>query len=79
MLMQTINLNLIPVLEYVGPKYRTIAANAAIALFYSTGSVLLPWIAWGIGDWRKFSLATSVPMSFALLAYWIVPESARYA
>ena len=61
----------------MGPKYRTIVANLSIALFYTAGTTILPWIAWGISDWRMFSLATAVPMASALTAYWIVPESAR--
>ena len=65
------------VLEYVGPRYRTMVANLSIAIFYTAGTTLLPWIAWAIGDWRNFSLITAVPMAAALLAYWIVPESAR--
>lgn len=66
------------VLEYVGPTYRTLVANLSIALFYTMGTTLLPWIAWGISDWRMLSLATALPMASAVAAYWIVPESARY-
>ncbi|EFX84114.1 hypothetical protein DAPPUDRAFT_21975, partial [Daphnia pulex] len=66
------------VLEYVGPTYRTLVANLSIALFYTAGTTVLPWIAWGISDWRMFSLATSIPMASVILAYWIVPESARW-
>jgi hypothetical protein len=65
------------VLEYVGPTYRTLVANLSIALFYTAGTTILPWIAWGISDWRMFSLATSIPMASVVVAYWIVPESAR--
>ena len=64
-------------LEYVGPQYRTMVANLSIALFYTCGTTVLPWIAWAISDWRVLSLATAVPMLAALVAYWIVPESAR--
>jgi hypothetical protein len=49
----------------------------SIALFYTAGTTILPWIAWGISDWRMFSLATSIPMASVVVAYWIVPESAR--
>ena len=65
------------VLEYVGPKYRTLAGNLAIALFYTAGTTLVPWIAWGISDWRMFSLATAIPTFLVFLAYWVVPESPR--
>ena len=53
-------------------------ANLSIAIFFTAGTTLLPWIAWAIRDWRYFSLITAVPMASALAAYWIVPESARY-
>ena len=66
------------VLEYVGPTYRTMVANLSIALFYTAGTTLLPWIAWAINDWRMLSLATALPMASVVVAYWIVPESARY-
>ncbi|KAK2704056.1 organic cation transporter protein-like [Artemia franciscana] len=65
-------------LEYVGPKYRTLVANLSIALFYTTGTVVLPWIAYAIFDWRIFSLVTSLPLLFGAAAYWLVPESARW-
>jgi len=32
-----------------------------------------------IKNWRIFGLAISVPMFIALIAIWVVPESARYA
>ncbi|XP_057381734.1 organic cation transporter protein-like [Daphnia carinata] len=66
------------VLEYVGPTYRTLVANLSIALFYTAGTTLLPWIAWAISDWRMLSLATALPMATVVIAYWIVPESARW-
>ena len=65
-------------LEYVGPKYRTLTGNLSLALFYTLGTTALPWIAWAVADWRLFSLITSVPMLSVLAAYWIIPESARY-
>jgi len=66
------------VLEYVGPKYRSLVGNLSTAIFYSAGMIVLPWIAWGIADWRMFSLATSVPMALVLIAPWILPESSRF-
>ena len=64
-------------MEYVGPQYRTLVANLSIALFYTAGTTVLPWIAWLVRDWRLFSLVTAVPMALSVAAYWIVPESAR--
>ncbi|KAI5635852.1 sugar transporter domain-containing protein [Phthorimaea operculella] len=66
------------VLEYVGIKHRTWVANMAIAFYFGTGCLVLPWIAWGINDWRYFSLAISAPMLFVLLAPFCVPESTRW-
>ena len=66
------------VMEYVGPTYRTLAGNLSIALFYTLGTTVLPWIAWALQDWRVFSLVTALPMALSFTAYWLVPESARY-
>lgn len=65
------------VLECVGPRYRSIVGNLSMAIFYTTGTTVLPWIAWSISDWRIFSLATSIPMTLVLFAHWILPESPR--
>ena len=64
-------------LEYVGPKYRSILGNLSMAIFYTAGTAILPWIAWSIGDWRIFSLATSIPMILVLFSPLIIPESPR--
>ena len=71
------NLVYILVLEYVGPRYRSILGKLSMAVFYTAGTVVLPWIAWGISDWRKFSLATSIPMLLASFAPLVLPESPR--
>nr|XP_018897322.1 PREDICTED: organic cation transporter protein-like [Bemisia tabaci] len=66
------------VLEYVGPKWRTFVANMSIAIFFTLASCLLPWIAYFIRDWRWIAVATSVPLLFAALTPFVVPESARW-
>lgn len=66
-------------LEYVGPKYRSIVGNLSMAIFFTAGTTVLPWIAWLISDWRMFSLATSIPMLLVLFTHWILPESPRYS
>ncbi|KAH8415679.1 hypothetical protein KR222_008658, partial [Zaprionus bogoriensis] len=66
------------VLEYVGPTYRTFVANMSLALFYSPFTVLVPWIAFFLGDWRVFAAVGAVPIVLALLSYCILPESARW-
>lgn len=64
-------------LEYVGPTYRTIAANLSIAIFYTMGTLFLPLLAYVIKDWRYFTMAISLPMLFAVIVIFFVPESAR--
>nr|CAD7198155.1 unnamed protein product [Timema douglasi] len=67
-----------PVLEYVGPQWRTFVANMSIALYFTLASCILPWMAYFIADWRMLCVATSVPLALAIITPWIVPESARW-
>ncbi|XP_065335595.1 organic cation transporter protein-like [Cloeon dipterum] len=66
------------VLEYIGPRWRTFVANMSIAIYTTLATVLLPWMAYFIRDWKLFCLATSMPLLLAVLTPWIVPESARW-
>lgn len=66
------------VLEYVGPSYRTLVANMSLALFYSPCTMLVPWLAYGLGDWRTFSFIGAVPILLGLCSYCVLPESARW-
>ncbi|XP_055606825.1 organic cation transporter protein-like [Uranotaenia lowii] len=66
------------VLEYVGPKWRTFVANMSIALFFTTASCALPWIAYYLADWKMFTIVTSAPLALAILTPLLVPESARW-
>ncbi|KPI93619.1 Solute carrier family 22 member 3 [Papilio xuthus] len=66
------------VLEYVEPKYRTLLVSMSTALFFGTGALLLPWIAYFIADWRKFLWITSLPLALMAFAPFVVPESARW-
>ena len=68
----------IPVLEYVGPKWRTFVANMSIAMFFTFASCILPWIAYFLLDWRMTCIATSVPLILAVATPWLIPESARW-
>ena len=68
----------VAVLEYVGPEKRTMVANVPLAVFLTLGAVTLPWIATTIGNWRWYSIVTSAPLALIILAWWIVPESARW-
>ncbi|KFB49337.1 AGAP006609-PA-like protein [Anopheles sinensis] len=66
------------ILEYVGPKWRTFVANMSIALFFTTASCALPWIAYYLADWKTFAIVTSAPLALAILTPLLVPESARW-
>ncbi|XP_058458866.1 organic cation transporter protein [Malaya genurostris] len=66
------------VLEYVGPKWRTFVANMSIALFFTTASCMLPWIAYYLANWKLFAIVTSAPLALAIFTPLLVPESARW-
>ena len=66
------------VMEYVDPQMRTIVGNVPLAVFLTLGASSLPWIAYGCADWRLFSIVTSAPIGMMVVAWWIVPESARW-
>ncbi|XP_033317582.1 organic cation transporter protein-like [Bombus bifarius] len=68
----------IPVLEYVGPKWRTFVANMSIAIFFTFATCILPWIAYYLADWRMTCIVTSVPLVLAVGTPWLIPESARW-
>ena len=65
-------------MEYVGPEKRTLVGNVPLAVFLTLGASSLPWIAYGLADWRLFSIVTSAPLALTIIAWWIVPESARW-
>lgn len=65
------------VLEYVGPRWRTFAANISYGIFYSLAAMCLPWIAYSISNWRTFALVTSVPLVSVIVTPFIIPESVR--
>uniref|UniRef100_A0A6A7FYK0 Organic cation transporter protein-like n=1 Tax=Hirondellea gigas TaxID=1518452 RepID=A0A6A7FYK0_9CRUS len=65
-------------LEYFAPQHRTLVANMSIAIFYTLGTVLVPWFAIWVSDWRLFSVLCAVPMMFGAMAYFLVPESVRW-
>ncbi|KAG7295623.1 hypothetical protein JYU34_021899 [Plutella xylostella] len=66
------------VLEYTAPRYRTAVANTSFALFYSLASCALPWLALLANNWRIGALVFSVPLGFAILTPFIIPESPRW-
>lgn len=66
------------VLEYVGPRWRTFTANMSYGIFYTVGAMSIPWIAYGVSNWKTFCLVTAVPLSSVVIAPIIIPESVRY-
>jgi hypothetical protein len=65
-------------MEYVSPEKRTIVGNIPLAVFLTLGAGSLPWIAYALADWRLFSIITSAPIAVIVVAWWLVPESARW-
>lgn len=66
------------ILEYIGPKYRTVLANMTVAIFYALTVTAFPWIALVCGHWKTISLVTSLPLGLAVLTKFILPESPRW-
>lgn len=65
-------------MEYIKPSMRTFGLNICIGIFYCIGSMISPWIAVGVGDWKLFLLATSLPVIVVPLMYFLVEESALW-
>ncbi|EDW37734.1 GL21376, partial [Drosophila persimilis] len=59
----------LPVLEYVGPKYRTFVANMSLAIFYAPFTMLMPWLALGFSHWRHMLGAALAGRFFANICY----------
>ncbi|KAJ6623925.1 Organic cation transporter protein [Pseudolycoriella hygida] len=66
------------VMEYIRPSMRTFGLNLCIGIFYCIGSMICPWIAVAVGDWRTFLLVTSLPVLVVPLLYFFVAESALW-
>ncbi len=62
-------------MEYIRPSMRTFGLNLCIGIFYCIGSIVSPWIAVGVGDWKIFLLVTSLPVIVVPLLYFWVEES----
>jgi OCT family organic cation transporter-like MFS transporter 4/5 len=65
-------------LEYIQPRMRTLGLNLCIGLFYCLGSVVTPWLAVWLGNWKLYLLATIVPALVVPSLYFIIPESAEW-
>lgn len=66
------------VMEYIAPRMRTIGLNLCIGVFYCLGSVVSPWIAVWLGNWKLYLIATVAPGLLVPLFYLIIPESAQW-
>lgn len=66
------------VLEYVAPKMRTFGLNLSIGIFYCLGSVITPWLAVWLGDWKLYLVATVLPALIVPFFYFVIPESAQW-
>ena len=65
------------VIEYVGPKYRTLIANMSFGIYFAIAASILPWVAYWVSDWKTLSVISALPLVVAFVTPWIVPESAR--
>ncbi|XP_048119931.1 solute carrier family 22 member 7-like [Alosa alosa] len=63
--------------EWVDINHRTLV-GVLISLDWSTGTVLLPGIAYLVNDWRYLTIAVTSPLALATLTWWWLPESARW-
>ncbi|XP_030643335.1 solute carrier family 22 member 7-like [Chanos chanos] len=48
------------------------------SLGWSFGYMLLPWIAYGVRDWRYLTIAVTSPLAIAIITWRWIPESARW-
>lgn len=65
------------VMELVGPKYRTAAANI-FNYFYVVGEFLTLVFGYVFKDYRGFHICLAVYFCALTLVFWLVPESPRF-
>lgn len=66
------------VMEYTKPSKRTFSLNLCIGIFYCIGSIITPWIAVALGDWKFFLVAITIPALFVPFFYYLIYESAAW-
>lgn len=64
-------------MELMGPRYR-VAAGATMNTFFSVGQITMAFIAWGVPDWRNFTLTLYIPQLITISYFWIMSESIRW-
>lgn len=65
-------------MEYIRPSMRTFGLNLCIGIFYCLGSMITPWIATSLGDWKLFLMAVAIPSLLVPMFYFLIPESAQW-
>lgn len=63
--------------EWTDVKHRTFTGTI-ISLGWSVGNMLLALLAYLIRDWRHLILAVTSPCLVGIIAWWWIPESARW-
>ncbi|XP_073682253.1 solute carrier family 22 member 7a [Garra rufa] len=63
--------------EWTDVKHRTFTGTI-ISLGWSIGNMLLALLAYLIRDWRHLILAVTSPCLVGIIAWWWIPESARW-
>uniref|UniRef100_A0A8C9RD68 Solute carrier family 22 member 6 n=1 Tax=Scleropages formosus TaxID=113540 RepID=A0A8C9RD68_SCLFO len=63
--------------EWCGIENRTVA-GVIVSLDWSLGSMMLSGIAYLVNDWRWLIVAVTSPLFLAVIAWWWLPESARW-
>ncbi|KAK2817095.1 hypothetical protein Q5P01_025286 [Channa striata] len=64
-------------IEWVDIKHRT-AAGLFLSMDWTTCAALLPVMAYLVNDWRYLTAASTAPLFLAMIAWWWLPESARW-
>lgn len=65
------------VMETVSPRFRFMP-TMTLGMGWTTGMVLLPWLAYLTRDWRLTQMYAAAPLALMLLVWCFVPESPRW-
>ncbi|XP_067629208.1 organic cation transporter protein-like isoform X2 [Eurosta solidaginis] len=71
-------LTFVLVIEYLGPKNRTLGINIIQGSFYCFGLFMSPWYALWIGSWRYYLYVASLPALIVLMYPIFICESAQW-
>ncbi|XP_054610754.1 organic cation/carnitine transporter 2-like isoform X1 [Dunckerocampus dactyliophorus] len=64
--------------EVFSKTLRVIFTTLGAFLFYCIGYMMLPWIAYGIREWRTFLAVLSATSVVYIPLWWFIPESPRW-